>query len=62
MFYNPPEWANDSGVGGGGGRGEGGGGVQVRMREVMGVFVRQLQMLLGLPSLVSSITYIVDTV
>ena len=43
MFYNPPQWVNGS-VGGGGGE------VRVEMEKVMAVFVRQLQMLLGIPT------------
>ena len=53
VFYNPPEWINQSEVGGGGGGGVEGGGVQVRMEEVMVTFVKQLEMLLGVPEAVS---------
>lgn len=41
MFYNPPQWE--------GGDEGGGGEVKVEMEKVMAVFVRQLQMLLGIP-------------
>ena len=45
MFYNPPEWDRE-----GEGEGEEGGGVvRVEMERVMSVFVRQLQLLLGVP-------------
>ena len=43
MFYSPPEW----GVHGGEEEGE----VVVEMERVMAVFVRQLQLLLGVPPL-----------
>ena len=43
MFYNPPEWTSGSEEGGGEE-------VMVRMEKVMAVFVRQLQMLLGVPA------------
>ena len=47
VFYNPPEWSSD---------GEGGGGeeVMVRMEKVIAVFVKQLQMLLGVPTYTQS--------
>ena len=44
VFYSPPESMNGSSV-----RGEGGE-VMVGMERVMAVFVRQLQMLLGVPA------------
>lgn len=43
MFYNPPQWVDGSEEGEGGE-------VRVEMREVMAVFVKQLQMLLGIPT------------
>ena len=46
MFYNPPQRVDSE---------EGGSGeVRVEMGEVMAVFVRQLQMLLGIPQPPSS--------
>ena len=53
VFYNPPEWINQSEVGGGGGGGVEGGAIQVTMEEVMVMFVKQLEMLLGVPEAVS---------
>ena len=55
VIFSPPEEKEEEGGGGGGGV------TVVRMEEVMSVFVKQLQLLLGVPKTSASLDVVLET-